>query len=151
MGGYPDLYNHWFGIACYTRSTPMKVIEDKVTVYPPHAICKADIPVILSAVPSEWTAGISTVRLCSSQKENPHFIAALHSSNGSLTVKSRGVSKERTLRAVLTELAAHALGLTFLNGRRLQKRDQSRVERLVTPLVGEILPQLSQKKVWLDE
>ena len=25
----------------------MKVIEDKVTVYPPHSLCKADIPVIL--------------------------------------------------------------------------------------------------------
>ena len=135
-----------FGIACSTRPTPMKVIEDKVTVYPPHAICKADIPIILSAVPSEWTAGIQTVRLCAAQKENPHFVAALHSSNGSLTVKSRGVSKERTLRAVLTELAAHALGVTFLSGRRLQKRDQSRVERVVTPLMGEILPQLSRNE-----
>jgi hypothetical protein len=139
------------GIACSARSTPMKVIEDKVTVYPPHAICKADIPIILSAVPSEWTTGLSSVRLCSAQKENPHFVAALHSSNRSLTVKSRGVSKERTLRAVLTELAAHALGVTFLGGRRLQRRDQSRIERLVRPLVGEILPQLSKKKVWLDE
>ena len=36
----------------------MKVIEDKVTVYPAHAICKADVPVILSALPAEWTAGI---------------------------------------------------------------------------------------------
>ena len=129
----------------------MKVIEEKVALYPPHAICKADIPIILSAVPSEWTTGLTSVRLCASHKENPHFVAALHSSNGSLTVKSRGVSKERTVQAVLTELAAHALGVTFLRGRRLQKRDQSRVNRLVVPLIGEILPQLSQKKVWLDE
>ena len=57
---------------------PMKVIEDKVTVYPPHAICKADVPVIFSALPSAWTAGIQTVRLCSAQKENPTVIAFFH-------------------------------------------------------------------------
>jgi hypothetical protein len=30
---------------------PMKVIEDKVTVYPPHSICKADIPLIEQILP----------------------------------------------------------------------------------------------------
>ncbi len=66
-------------------------------------------------------------------------------------VKSRGFSKERVLRALLTELAGHALGLTFRSYRRLQKRDESRIQRLIGPLVEEILPQLSQKKVWLDK
>jgi hypothetical protein len=129
----------------------MKVIEDKVTVYPPHAICKADVPVIFSALPSEWTAGIQTVRLCSAQKENPTVIAFFHRPDGFLLVKSRGFSKERVLRALLTELAGHALGLTFRSYRRLQKRDESRVQRVVAPLVEEVLPQLSQKKIWLDE
>jgi len=129
----------------------MKVIEDKVTVYPPHAICKADVSVIFSALPEEWTAGIQTVRLSSSQKENPTIIAFFHPSDGSLMVKSRGFSKERVLRGLLTELAGHALGLTFRSYRRLQKRDESQVQRLIAPLVEEILPQLSQKKVWLDK
>ena len=129
----------------------MKVVEENVTIYPPHAICKADIPVIFSGLPAEWTAGINTVRLSASQDENPHIIAALLPSRGSFTVKSRGINKVRTLRAILTELAAHALGVTFLSGHRLQKRDQSRVHRVVAPLIGELLPQLSQKKVWLDE
>jgi hypothetical protein len=129
----------------------MKLIEDKVTVYPPHSICKADVPLIFSALPVEWTAGIHTVRLCSSQKENPTVIALFHPPAGSLIVKSRGFSKERVLRALLTELAGHALGLTFRSYRRLQKRDESRVQRLIAPLVEEILPQLSRKKVWLDK
>ncbi|SPE55740.1 conserved hypothetical protein [Verrucomicrobia bacterium] len=129
----------------------MKVIEDKVTVYPPHAICKADIPVILSFLPAEWTAGIQTVRLSSSHGENPTVIAFFHPPDGSLLIKSRGFPKERVLRALLTELAGHASGVVFLNYRRLQKRDASRIERLVAPLVEEILPQLSWKKVWLDK
>jgi hypothetical protein len=129
----------------------MKIVEDNVTVYPPHAICKADIPVILSALPAEWTGGIKTVRLSSSHGENPHVIAFFHPPAGSLNVKSRGIGKENTLQAILTELAGHALGVTFLSGRRLQKRDESRLRRLVAPLVTAILPQLSQKKVWLDK
>jgi hypothetical protein len=129
----------------------MKVIEDKVTVYPPHAICKADVPVIFSALPAVWTAGIQTVRLCSSHGENPTVIAFFHPPDGSLLVKSRGFTKERVLRGLLTELAGHALRLTFRSYRRLQKRDESRVQRVIAPLVEEILPQLSQKKVWLDK
>ncbi len=129
----------------------MKVYEDKVTVYPPHAICKADIPVILSALPAEWTAGIQTVRLSSSHGENPTIIASFHPPSGSLMIKSRGFAKERVLRALLTELAGHALGLVFLDHHRLQKRDEVRVRNVITPLVEEILPQLSRKKVWLDK
>ena len=129
----------------------MRVIEEKVTVYPPHAICRADVPIILAALPADWSAGIRCVRLCASHKRIPQLIAYQNTFDGSLTVKSRGVSKECTLRAVLTELAGRALGLTFLGGHRLQKRDQSRVERMVEPLVEVILPQLSSKKVWLPE
>ena|SRR5688572_5978160 len=128
----------------------MKVIEDKVTIYPPHSLCKADIPVILSLLPAEWTAGIQTVRLSSSHGENPHIIASFHPADGSLMIKSRGFTKDRVLRALLTELAGHALGVVFRSYRRLQKRDEARIERLVAPLVDEILPQLSRKKVWLD-
>lgn len=129
----------------------MKVIEEKVTIYPPHAICKADVPIIFSALPAEWTEGIKTVRLCSALKENPAVIAFFHPPDGSLMMKSRGFTKEQTLSALLTELAGHALGLDFLSHRRLQKRDESRVHRVITPLIEELLPQLSQKKVWLDK
>src|SRR4051812_17517361 len=128
----------------------MKVIEDKVTVYPPHSICKADIPVIFSALPEEWKAGIQTVRLSSSHGENPTVIAFFHPPDGSLLIKSRGFAKEEVVRALLSELAGHALGIVFRSYRRLQKRDASRVDRLVAPLLKEILPQLSRKKVWLD-
>jgi hypothetical protein len=129
----------------------MKVIEDKVTVYPAHAICKADIRVILSALPTDWTLGVRTVRLCSSHGENPTVVAFFHPTDGSLLVKSRGFDKERVLSAILTELAGHAPGVVFRSYRRLQKRDESRVRRVIAPLVEEILPQLSQKRVWLDK
>jgi len=128
----------------------MKVTVDKVTVYPPHALCKADIPVILSLLPGEWTAGIRTVRLSSSHGENPTVIAFFHPPDGSLLIKSRGFTKKNVLRALVTELAGHAIGIAFLENRRLQNRDRSRIERLVTPLVEEILPKLSRKKVWLE-
>ena len=55
------------------------------------------------------------------------------------------------LRAVLTELAAKAFGLKFARWRRIQERDAARVKRAISPLMEDILPRLSRKKVWLDE
>lgn len=128
----------------------MKIIEDKVTVYPPHSICKADLRVIFSALPPEWTTRVQPVRLSAAIRENPTVIAFFHPLDGSLLVKSRGLTKERVLRGILTELAGHSFGVKFRSYRRLQKRDESRIEAAIAPLVEEILPQLSQKKILLD-
>jgi hypothetical protein len=126
----------------------MKVIEDKVTVYPPHAICRADVRVILSAPPREWVADVDTVRLSAA---DPHPRVAFYSRfERTLTIKSRGRTKEDTLHHIFTELAAHGLGVQFQRWHRLQARDVSRLERIVAPLVEQVLPLLSRKKVWLD-
>lgn len=127
----------------------MKIVADKIDELPKHAITRDDVRKILSTVPSAWTEDVKVVRLCSSHGQNPTIIASLNLSEGMLLIKSRGLSKERVLRAVLTELAGHSLGLVFLAARRLQKRDESRVERLVAPLVQEILPLLRDAQVRL--
>lgn len=110
---------------------------------------REDIRLILSSVPQSWRDNIKVARVCSTYGENPTVIAFFHPPDGSLVIKSRGFSKERVLRALLTELAGHALGVVFLAYRRLQKRDESRVARLVAPLVAEILPQLTRSYVRL--
>ena len=86
----------------------MKVIEDKVTVYPPHSICKADIAVILSLPPPVWIEGIKTVRLCASQRW-PLRCAFCSSFDHTLTIYSHGLTKEQTIQATLTEWAARGL------------------------------------------
>ena len=126
----------------------MKVIEDKVTVYPPHAICRADVRAILSAPPPEWVAEIEIVRL-SAANSHPH-VAFYSRFNHTLTIKSRGRTKEDTLRHIYTELAVHGLDLQFRRWHRLQACDVSRVERIIVPFVEQLLPLLSRKKVWLD-
>lgn len=127
----------------------MKVIEDKVKVYPPHAICRADIPAILSALPPEWTADITTVRLSAS---HPYPRVAFYSRfDHTLTITSRGRSKEDTLYSIFRELAAYGLGILYQRGHKLQACDVSRIERVIAPLVEQVLPLLSQKKVWLDK
>lgn len=133
---------------CVTHAA-VKTIEDKVTVYPPHSICRADVRVILSALPPEWVAEIETVRLSAAQ-QYPH-VAVYSRFDHTFTITSRGHTKERTLHHVFTELAAHALGISFRRGHRLQARDVARVERIVAPLVERVLPLLSQKKIWLDK
>ena len=127
----------------------MKIIEDKVKVYPPHAICRTDVPKILSAVPPEWVADIKIVKLSAA---NPHpHVAAYSPFDYTLTIKSRGWTKESTLHRIFTELAVHGMGITVRCGMKLQARDVSRVENLVVPLVDQVLPLLSRKKVWLDK
>jgi hypothetical protein len=126
----------------------MKVIEDKLAVYPPHAICRADVRTILSTPPPEWVADIKIVRLSAAL---PHPEIAFYSRfDQTLTIKSRGYTKAQTLRHIFTELAALGLGIPFRRGHRLQARDIPRVGRIVAPLVEQVLPLLSQKKVWLD-
>lgn len=127
----------------------MKIIEDKVTVYPPHALCKADIPVIFSALLPAWTEGIKKVRL-SAALDHPRRPAYFSSFEQTLTITSRNYPKRYALYHVLQELAARGLGISYLHGHELQTRDVARLRRITTPLVQEILPQLSQKKVWLD-
>src|SRR5438477_934373 len=73
--------------SCFYRVV-MKIIEDKVKVYPPHAICRADVPKIMSAVPPEWVAEIKIVRLSAA---NPHpHVTIYNPFDHILTIKSRG-------------------------------------------------------------
>ena len=126
----------------------MRVIEDKVTVDPQHAICKADIALIWSSIPAAWTDGIETVRLCSAQQW-PLRHAFCSDFNHMLTICSRGLTQDRTIQAILTELAARGLGLKFQRSHRLSERDAARVQRIIAPLVEEIVPQLSlRRRLW---
>src|SRR5689334_6098114 len=122
----------------------MKIIEDKVKVYPPHAICRTDVPRILSAVPPEWVADIRIVRLSAA---NPHpHVAAYSPFDYTLTIKSRGRTRKHTLYCIFTELAVHGMGITLRWGKQLQARDVSRVENVVAPIVDQVLPLLSQRR-----
>jgi hypothetical protein len=127
----------------------MKIIEDKVTVDPPHALCKADVHLILAAVPEAWTEGITAVRLSAalqqSQNKNHNRFSK------TFTIISRGSTKEQTLWRVLTDLGARGLGVQFLSWHRLQARDASWLRRVITPLVEQLLPQLSRKKAGVGE
>jgi len=124
----------------------MKIILDKVTAYPPHALCPADVRMILSSVPVAWGEGIEIVRLSASR----HAHVALYCwPDKKLTISSRGYAKADALHLVLAELAAHGLGFKRRTFQHLQARHKAEVESLVAPLVEDLLPRLSQKKTWL--
>jgi hypothetical protein len=126
----------------------MKIIADKVKVDPPHAICRTDVPKIISAVPSVWVNDLKIVRLSAG---NPHpHVAIYNPFRHTLTIKSRGRTKERALHRIFTELAVHGLGITTGWGHKLQARDVSRIEGIVAPLVSQVLPLLSRKKDMVD-
>ncbi len=127
----------------------MKIIVDKIDEYPRHAISRADIHLILSSVPSAWTENVKIVRLSASRSATA--VALYARSVEKLTIASRGHTKEETLRLVLAALAAHALGFKRRTFQHLQARHVSQVDSLIAPLVREILPQISQKRLVANE
>src|SRR5260370_38008670 len=122
----------------------MKIIVDKIDEYPRHAISRADIHLILSAVPPAWSENVKVVRLSASR--SAASVALYAQSGETLTIASRGHTKEDTLHRVLVELAAHALGFKHRTFQHLQSRYESQVENFVAPLMDELLPLLSQKR-----
>jgi hypothetical protein len=121
----------------------MKIIMDKIDEDPRHAISKADIRLILSSLPPAWTEQIKVVRLSSSR--SAASVALFAYSVETLTIASRGHTKESTLHSVLVELAAHALGFKHRTFQHLQSRYRAKVESLVVPLMDVLLPQLSHR------
>jgi hypothetical protein len=127
----------------------MKIIVDKIDEYPRHAISRADVHLILSSVPAAWTENVKVVRLSASR--SAASVALYARSIETLTVASRGHTKEDALHCVLVELAAHALGFKRRAFQHLQARYESSVETWVAPLMDELLPQLSQKRKLVNE
>jgi hypothetical protein len=126
----------------------MKIIVDKIDAYPRHALTRADVRLILSSVPPAWSEQVKIVRLSSSRSATA--VALYAYSDGTLTIASRGCTKESALHSMLTELAAHALGFKRGPFQHLQARYQARVESLVSPLMTELWLQLSRKTTLVD-
>ena len=126
----------------------MKIILEKVTVYPPHAIGRADVRLILSSLPAAWTENIRLVRLSASRSSH---VALFFRHGGKLSISSRGFSKKQTLELILMELAARARGFKSRTFQNLPECYESEIRNLVTPLVEELLPKLLQEKIWLDQ
>ena len=132
------------------HSRAVKIIEDKVAVYPPHALCKKDIEMLLATVPDAWTAELDTVRLSNAPAYDRGCSppALLHSRT--LTICSRGLAKEVAVTEILRELGCKVLGLQRRRFRRFSESDLARLTPLVQPLVDKVVSRLSRKKVWLD-
>lgn len=130
--------------ACGPCLPGMRIIEDKLNEYPPHRISRADIKRIFAVVPEEWIFDVEVVRLAGG---NPHpNVAVFNAFAKTLTIKSRGRSTEETVRCILRELAGKSLGTEFVKGHKFQTRDIPNVNRVVEPLLSEILPLISGRK-----
>jgi hypothetical protein len=116
----------------------MKIRADKIQGDPSHALQVMDVARVLAAVPADWTKEISSVRLTNSQDQQSY--AFFSANDGCLTIFSRGSTQEQALRAILTELAAHVIGVNKPFGRRLSNRESQRVHKLIQPHMDELLP-----------
>lgn len=127
----------------------MKIIVDKIDEDPGHAISRADIKIILSSVPPAWMENVKVVRLSASR--SAASVALYARSGETLTIASRGFTKKTTLHRVLAELASHSLGFKHRTFQHLQARYEPKVEALIAPLMNDLLPQLSEKKILVGD
>jgi hypothetical protein len=125
----------------------MKIIIDKVMARPPHAICRADVRLIMSSMPAAWAEEVDVVRLSASLVSK---LALYNGTDKILTISSRGRTKKDTLHQMLAEVAAHAHGFKRRTFQHLQARYEPSVETFVAPLVDVLLPKLSPKTILLE-
>ena len=116
----------------------MKIRADNIQGSPSHALQVKDVERILAGVPTDWTRDISSVRLTNAQDQRSY--AFFHTSDGCLTIFSRGSTPAQALQAVLVELAAHLIGVNKSFGRPLSNRESQRVHKLTQPYMDELLP-----------
>lgn len=122
----------------------MKIHADKIEGNPPHAIRVKDLRVILAALPSEWTEGISEVRLSNSQELRSWAFFSRY--DGTLTIYSRGGSAKEALIATLSELAACTLGIATRQRHRRSDQESHRILPLIKPYIDQFLPTLEQTR-----
>lgn len=126
----------------------MKIHADKIEGTPPHAIRVKDLRAILAALPSNWTEGISEVRLSNSQELRSWAFFSRY--DGTLTIYSRRGSAKEALIATLSELAACVLGLATRRRHRRSDRESHRILPLIQPYIDRFLPTLEQTRPPLD-
>ena len=123
----------------------MNIHTDKIESAPPHALLLSDVRRILQAVPPDWIGELTEVRLANSlEYYSPYAFFSRY--DGCLTIYSRRGTKKQALLAVLSALAAPSLGIKTAMGRRFSEADKHRIDRLIQPVVEELLPVLTPQK-----
>jgi len=115
----------------------MRIRADKTQPDSPHALSTSVVRRILESVPPEWVEDIRSVRLTNSHAH--HCYAFLSRHEGSLTVFCQKSSCKEAILAVLSELAAHSMGINRNFGVAQSKAESRRILSLVQPYLEQIL------------
>ena len=117
----------------------MKILIDKVSAKPLHGISEAELQKVIEALPPEWIAEISTIRLSNSidPVKETYYSRYKHL----LTVYSRGRKRQNIIRAIFKELAAHSLGFRNISDVRAR-----RINHIIDPPVEKLLATFPRPK-----
>ena len=116
----------------------MKVHVDKVQGQPPHCLTIRDVKIILAKLPTDWVKGITHVRLANTQGCKAYM---MHS-EGRLIIYSRGATKKRVVREILSVLVSPFLNIQNVVARSPQASEEHRIDRCIQPFVEEIMKEL---------
>jgi hypothetical protein len=122
----------------------VKIQSDKVTGKPPHALTEAELRRVMAALPPEWVADVSEIRL--SNALDPADRTYFHRPEGILTVYSRGRTRQHVIGAIFTELAAYSLGFKRTRWQRITEPRLHRINQMVGPLTEKLLATFPKPK-----
>ena len=114
----------------------MKIHADKAEGPLRHAVSISQLRRLLKAVPAELVSGISDVRLSNSTDSAPRVFFCRYSKT--LTVHSCGSKPGLILELIVKELAASHLGYATRHWHRLSALENSKIKKMVQPLMDEL-------------
>jgi hypothetical protein len=127
----------------------MKITIDRIEAHPPHAFSPVELRAFLGALPGELLEGVETVRLSNTTKPpQPPRIANFSRLEARLVVESRGISRERAMRAVIWCLVRNNMVRDGGRGRGPALLPDAEIEALTDGWFESILPQMPEPPRW---
>jgi hypothetical protein len=122
----------------------MKIHADKIDGVHPHALGIRGIRCLLAAVPESWIADLKGVRLTNSLESSPRAFFSRH--DHILVVHARGCTTRQALELILFELAGVHFGYATRHWHTLSAREKSHLQKIVEPLIEELVPVVTPSK-----
>ncbi len=123
----------------------MKIIFDRISTDPQHALSKSEVIIIHKILNTEFDLKAKIYRLCSELPEKSRFDRPVHYDiiSRKLNICSRGLTKETIIREIFVEViqnSYHNLAAAKFN--RLSSAQRKQIDEMVNPLYAKYIQQI---------
>jgi len=120
----------------------MKIIAEKITESPKHALTIKDIKALVEVVPEEWIGQAHVFLLSAQRFENSKWDRPVIQNNTTFRILSRGFGRNEILLELLIELAIRPNRIYPRYAHRLSTSQRKKLEEIVTPWYRKLIAKL---------